>query len=611
MTMRYLNDKFTILIVDDLPDNIKILGGMLKNDYSVIAATSGAEALERVSSMTVDLILLDVMMPEMDGYEVYQKLKANPATSDIAVIFVTTKNEVDDEARGLALGAVDYITKPVNQHLVRLRVHNHLKIIQATKMAQHLLNENQAILQGANEGIASLNIHGNIQSLNPVGAHLLFHGADTWPDILFQEMVVFCPSSENAQTSSDLWNAVLREGKSLMGQEGNIKRLDGSLLPIELSISPIGTGPEITGLVCIFRDITNRKKQQQLEMNCQVSSIAISALMETTVEALPLQRQLEVALDIIMTVSWLSLLEKGAVFLIDEATGELVLAAQKNFPPLQQQQCARIQPGQCLCGQVAQSQKTLFKSCVDHQHTRQFPGMEDHGHWIQPIFNAKKELLGIVALYFPAHSHPSQEEDSFISTFISYFSTLINHRRMEQKMGVLQQQMYHLAHHDKLTGLPNRRMLEEFSKKIFATATRNNTQCAILYFDLDRFKPINDTFGHEYGDRLLQQVANRVQESLRKSDLLARIGGDEFIILMAGIQSVHNAVQLSEKMIALLNQPFNLKGQNCHIGCSIGISLFPDHGQEIEILMKQADKALYKVKEHGRNHFSIFSPANT
>lgn len=143
-----MNDvhRSTILVVDDVPENITTLSGMLRDRYRVIFATSGVEALEAVREQKVDLILLDVMMPEMNGFEVCRRLKANIATKEIPVIFLTALNEVRDEAKGLELGAIDYLHKPCHSAIVRLRVQMHLEQVNQHLLLERLVRERTAEL---------------------------------------------------------------------------------------------------------------------------------------------------------------------------------------------------------------------------------------------------------------------------------------------------------------------------------------------------------------------------------------------------------------------------------------------------------------------------------
>ena len=162
------------------------------------------------------------------------------------------------------------------------------------------------------------------------------------------------------------------------------------------------------------------------------------------------------------------------------------------------------------------------------------------------------------------------------------------------------------AHHDDLTGLPNRALLRERLQQELAHARRSGNQLALLFLDLDRFKSVNDTMGHDSGDQLLRMTASRLRDCLRESDTVARLGGDEFVVLLTGLPSPQQAVKLAEQIIASLAQSFQIDGSECFIGASIGISLYPADGATAEELLKHADIAMYRAKAAGRGRFVFF-----
>jgi diguanylate cyclase (GGDEF)-like protein len=165
----------------------------------------------------------------------------------------------------------------------------------------------------------------------------------------------------------------------------------------------------------------------------------------------------------------------------------------------------------------------------------------------------------------------------------------------------------HLAYHDALTGLPNRSFLTKLLESRIRLASRDGSKFALLYLDLDRFKKVNDTLGHEAGDALLREVAGRLQAVLRRSDTVARMGGDEFVILLPVLESEEHAATVAGKVLLALGEPIVLLGQELEVTVSIGIGLFPRDGTDERTLMKNADTAMYEAKDGGRNSFRFFS----
>ena len=170
-----------------------------------------------------------------------------------------------------------------------------------------------------------------------------------------------------------------------------------------------------------------------------------------------------------------------------------------------------------------------------------------------------------------------------------------------------EEQVQFLAFYDALTGLPNRTLLRDRLTNALAGARRRNEKVALLFLDLDRFKIINDSLGHSCGDLLLQEVAVRLKKCAREHDTVARIGGDEFVIAMSGIKDVPDAAVAAERIMDAMSTEFVIQGHSLSVSCSVGISIYPDHGADTETLTKHADAAMYCAKESGRNAFRLFT----
>lgn len=166
-----------------------------------------------------------------------------------------------------------------------------------------------------------------------------------------------------------------------------------------------------------------------------------------------------------------------------------------------------------------------------------------------------------------------------------------------------------LALHDELTGLPNRRLLMDRLSLAIAHARRNKSMMAVMYLDLDGFKQINDTLGHDAGDRLLSLFADRMLASVRQEDTVARLGGDEFVIVLWELSCAEDVSKPASRVLRVMSQPYSFNDYNVSMTLSIGVSIYPTHGEEVEALMKSADLALYEAKRAGKNNYCIATPA--
>lgn len=189
-----------------------------------------------------------------------------------------------------------------------------------------------------------------------------------------------------------------------------------------------------------------------------------------------------------------------------------------------------------------------------------------------------------------------------IDYYIASFSDIREQKAAEERIR-------HLAHHDALTGLPNRMHLSIALEQALADAHRASTKVAVMFVDMDRFKVINDTLGHQVGDAMLVEVARRLKECVRESDIVARLGGDEFVVVLAGMTEAGAATSIAGKILNTLGQSYEVAGHTLHSSPSIGISVYPLDGTDIATLMKNADTAMYHAKEQGRNNAQYFTAA--
>jgi diguanylate cyclase (GGDEF)-like protein/PAS domain S-box-containing protein len=201
---------------------------------------------------------------------------------------------------------------------------------------------------------------------------------------------------------------------------------------------------------------------------------------------------------------------------------------------------------------------------------------------------------------FDRYSAPLVDSKGRYRGRIWYFRDITARKLAEERV-------QYLAYYDALTGLPNRTLLQDRLAKALAGARRRKDKVAILFLDLDRFKDINDSLGHSVADLLLQEVAERLKIWAREQDTVARVGGDEFLIVLTGVKDVADAAVATERIVKVMTAEFVVQSHSLSIDCSVGISIFPEHGADGETLIKNADAAMYSAKENGRNRFQFFT----
>lgn len=196
------------------------------------------------------------------------------------------------------------------------------------------------------------------------------------------------------------------------------------------------------------------------------------------------------------------------------------------------------------------------------------------------------------------NASPIFDEEGHISSTVGIARDITERKFIEQ-------QIEHQAHYDTLTDLPNRSLFSDRLEQAIRMAHRQHEQLAVLFVDLDKFKPVNDNYGHAIGDILLQQVAQRMRDCLRESDTVGRIGGDEFLVLLPHVESSETSIHIAEKLLQAIASPFRINRIDIEISCSIGIALYPTHGNTVLELIQMADQAMYKAKNQQGNLVSV------
>jgi diguanylate cyclase (GGDEF)-like protein/PAS domain S-box-containing protein len=390
-----------------------------------------------------------------------------------------------------------------------------------------------------------------VQWANPAFSQLTGYSLEETVGCHIRELVR--SGEQSTEFYETLWNTILA-GRVWRGEIIN-KRKDGTLYPEEMTITPVCLeGDAITHFIAVKQDISERKRtEEQLRES--------AAVMRNTHEGVVIT---DTAPNIIA-------INEAYTTITGYSAGDSI---GKN-------------PGMLGSGRADKAfYQTMWQEIVER------------GYWQGEVWNRRKngeiypQLLTISTVY-----NDKQQPIRYIGVFSDITQIKENQAQLE-----------FMAHHDPLTKLPNRSLVESRLQQELEQGHRHHLRSAVLFIDLDHFKPVNDSFGHLVGDELLCAVAKRLGHRLREGDTLGRLGGDEFILLLPMLHDTQDAAVVARDLIAALNEPFQLAdGQEVFIGGSIGISLFPQDGETVSELMKNADAAMYLAKESGRNQFSFYT----
>jgi len=444
-----------ILVVDDIPANVKLLEARLLAEYfDVLTAADGKAALEICDRTQVDLILLDIMMPGMDGFEVCERIKGNPRTTHIPVVMVTALDQPSDRVRGLKAGADDFLTKPVND----------LQLISRVK---------------------------SLLRLKTLSDELRFR-AETAHTIGLEEMLKTDSRSEEAA------QVLLVDGRG-SSQERIVKAL-----------KPIA-------------DVMAMSDPQ------------------------------------------------AALFEAAENPFELVIVNSNfdDYDPLR------------LCSQLRSLERTRF-----------IP--------ILLITEQGADSMIVRALDLGVNDYIVRPLDP--NELVARCLTQIRRKRFNDRLRSSVKQTIELAVTDGLTGLNNRRYLDNHLKLLFSRAVARGRPLSVCITDIDRFKSVNDTYGHDAGDEVLKEFAQRIRGTVRGADLACRYGGEEFVLVMPDTPPEMAAAVAERLRGRIEGEPFSLPGGDLlKLTASMGISSTTGSMETPEQLLKQADRALYEAKNGGRN----------
>ncbi|MEO5357188.1 MAG: EAL domain-containing protein [Nitrospirae bacterium YQR-1] len=344
--------------------------------------------------------------------------------------------------------------------------------------------------------------------------------------------------------------------------------------------------------------ILRKETEEKIAQNYLIQDV-INTIMKLSIQTLTLEEYLESILELISTVPWLSPKKTGCIFLIEDNPDELIMMTHRGISFQLLKKCSRVTMGSCLCGRAAATGKIVFASSIDDRHEVSYDGMSDHGHYCIPV-KSKEKVIGVINLYVE-HGHVRTSlEENFLVSVANTLSGIIERKRMEEKLE-------YMANYDTLTGLPNRVLFFDRLRQEIKSTVRYGHLLGVLYIDIDNFKDINDSMGHDVGDLLLQAVASRLGRCVRNADTVSRVSGDEFTVILPNIKSGLDAEIITKKALSCLSEPYEVNNNIYNITASAGMSIYPTDAGNAEELLKHADTAMYYSKKSMKSTGTMFN----
>jgi diguanylate cyclase (GGDEF)-like protein/PAS domain S-box-containing protein len=466
----------------------------------------------------------------------------------------------------------------------------------ALARSEHLKS---AILAAALDCIVTIDQEGRILDFNAAAESTFGHrSADVIGRVMSEVMV---PPAMRAHHDEGM-ATYLRTGESkILNRRIELEAMhaDGHLFPVELTVMPAAAdGRQI--FTAFIRDISERKRSEQLQamQNRILGMVATGA---------PLDQILR---ELCAFVEQQAAPARCAALLLDEGASMLRAIAVDSLPEGYQDLFQQVAIGAAgrTCGMAAArgemvetgeiATDPLWAEAADIAAAT---GIRAIACW--PIPGKQRMVLGTLSLHLRQPGAPGKTHRQLMEMATNLARIAIESRESEERIRFL-------AHYDGLTALPNRFLFKEFLDHALLASRRSRSRFAVFFVDLDRFKNINDTFGHDAGDLVLQEFASRLSAALRESDIVARMGGDEFYVLIEHLPETGYAAEVAQKLLTEAARPFHVDGQECQLTASIGIVVCPDDGTDSQTLLKNSDIAMYRAKALGKNGYQFYAASD-
>lgn len=543
-----------VLLVEDDPGDARLVQLLIEeqipSQFHFLWVQSLQDAITHLADHRFDVALLDLSLPDSFGLDTLVRLRCHAPMLPIVVLTGNADNQTALQA--VQQGAQDYLIKGQGDgDLIRRSIRYAIERFQVDANLRRSEAQLRAIFENAAMGIGLLDRGGRLSSANPALVAML--GVDPAQNGRVS-LTDFIHPDDRPQVLEKAGDLLEGRGDRLL-LEARFEPKSGGFSWGRLAMSAVN-GPDghPQFAVALVEDISARKSMEdQLRLSAQV--------IEATSEG---------------------------VFVTD--ANRAIIHVNPSFTHLTGYTPEDVLGHQPSVLSSGRHDKVFYDALWE--------SLNSNDYWRGEIWNRKKsgeifaEWINISAI---------RDDEGRIKNYVAVFSDITLRKQSEEKLS-------HQAHHDPLTGLPNRALFTERLDRALARARRNDLVVAVLFLDLDHFKQINDSLGHLAGDSLLQQVADRLQTSVRNEDTVARMGGDEFTLILEDIADFRDAATVAQKILQQFSLPFILACRPTHVTTSIGISLYPADGDTAADLVHLADEAMYSAKKQGRDSFRFASP---
>lgn len=551
-----------ILIVDDNRTNQLVAKAMLgESGFRAEVASNGKEAVALVADKHYDLVLMDCNMPVMDGYDATRQIRSlSGRASRVPIFAMTAVDNPNDIRRCLDVGMNDCLIKPLNLDVLR-------------KKLKESFGEVSISAEGTEKTILSRIDEESFHNLE----HAIGNKVGEIVDAFFADTPKYLQNIDEALTQLD-WGRIRSIAHSLKGSSRNLGA--NIFATICREIEELVQEVDVTPLQ-IEQLITDLREEYQEVEHCLIEKMKAMDSTRVTVDSSKHELVLVVDDDRSTRLTITSVLQTDGLRTEQATNGQ---EAVDKF--------IHLRPNLIIMDAVMPVKNGFDAS----QEIKQLPNGR-----LTPI-------LMITAL-----ENDESVERAFKSGAADFIPKPINLAVLRQRVKRVldarqsEERVKQLAYNDALTGLPNRIAFSDRLQQDIAYARRNGNQLAVMFIDIDHFKDVNDNLGHAAGDELLKVMAERVTSCVRSEDTLARLGGDEFVVVLSSVHGPKGADIAAQNILKALSTPFEIADKEIYVGASIGISIFPDDGDDREALLKNADTAMYRAKALGRNNYQFYT----